>query len=34
MVGLGSVRIDTTGRTVEEIVGEIVGRVRGRRGGG
>jgi cytidylate kinase len=29
MVGLGSVRIDTTGRTVEDIVGEIVGRVRG-----
>lgn len=29
MVGLGAVRIDTTGRTVEAIVEEIVGRVRG-----
>lgn len=28
MVGLGAVRIDTTGRPVEEIVNEIVGRVR------
>lgn len=29
MVGLGAVRIDTTGRPVAEIVAEIAGRVRG-----